>query len=94
MASPLHTPLALVAALTLAAPVCALDSDSDSALDTIVVTARKREENVQRVPVAISVLDTDYLQLLTPQSGNSGLISGQTGDPRSVQLTARYHLGN
>ena len=41
-----------------------------------------------------NALDQNTLLLLTPQSGNSGLISGQTGDPRNVQLTARYHLGN
>jgi iron complex outermembrane receptor protein len=30
------------------------------------------------------------MTLLTPQSGNSGLISGVPGDPRTVQVTARY----
>jgi len=40
-----------------------------------------------------NVFDKEYLQLLTPQSGNSGLISGLPGDPRSYQLTARYSFG-
>ncbi len=40
-----------------------------------------------------NLFDRDYLQLLTPQSGNSGLVSGLPGDPRSVQLTARYAFG-
>ena len=38
-----------------------------------------------------NLFDTHYLQLLTPQSGNSGLISGLPGDPRTFQITARYH---
>jgi iron complex outermembrane receptor protein len=37
-----------------------------------------------------NLFDKDYMTLLTPQSGNSGLISGVPGDPRTVQVTARY----
>ena len=40
-----------------------------------------------------NLFEKEYLQLLTPQSGNSGLVSGLPGDPRSVQLTARYAFG-
>jgi iron complex outermembrane recepter protein len=39
--------------------------------------------------LAKNVFDRNYLTLLTPQSGNSGLISGVPGDPRTVQLSAR-----
>ncbi|WP_293881186.1 TonB-dependent receptor [Sphingomonas sp.] len=41
-----------------------------------------------------NVFDKNYLQLLTPQSGNSGLISGLPGDPRTFQVTARYRFGS
>ena len=37
-----------------------------------------------------NLFDKDYMTLLTPQSGNSGMYSGVPGDPRTVQLTARY----
>ena len=37
-----------------------------------------------------NLFNKDYMQLLTPQSGNSGLVSGLPGDPRSYQITARY----
>jgi iron complex outermembrane recepter protein len=40
-----------------------------------------------------NLFDTKYATLLTPQSGNSGLISGVPGDPRTVQITARYRFG-
>ena len=40
-----------------------------------------------------NLFDKDYMQLLTPQSGNSGLVSGLPGDPRSYQLTVRYSFG-
>ena len=36
-----------------------------------------------------NALDEDYLQLLTVQAGNSGLILGPPGDPRTVGLTLR-----
>ena len=36
-----------------------------------------------------NALDEDYLQLLTVQAGNSGLILGNPGDPRTVGLTLR-----
>ncbi|WP_284359169.1 TonB-dependent receptor [Candidatus Phycosocius spiralis] len=38
-----------------------------------------------------NVTDHDYMTLLTPQSGNSGFFSGVPGDPRTTQLTLRYH---
>ena len=41
-----------------------------------------------------NVFNTKYATLLTPQSGNSGLYSGVPDDPRTVQLTVRYRLGD
>ncbi|AYJ87574.1 TonB-dependent receptor [Sphingomonas paeninsulae] len=40
-----------------------------------------------------NLFDKNYLQLLTPQTGNSGLVSGLPGDPRTFQVTARYRFG-
>jgi iron complex outermembrane receptor protein len=37
-----------------------------------------------------NLFNTHYLTLLTPQSGNSGFISGVPGDPRTAQVTARF----
>ena len=39
-----------------------------------------------------NVFDKKYATLLTPQSGNSGYYSGVPGDPRTVQITARYRF--
>ena len=39
-----------------------------------------------------NLFDKDYMTLLTPQSGNSGMFSGLPGDPRTVQVTARYRF--
>lgn len=39
-----------------------------------------------------NLFDQDYLTLLTPQSGNSGLYSGLPGDPRTAQVTARFRF--
>ena len=36
-----------------------------------------------------NALDEDYLQLLTVQAGNSGLVLGTPGDPRTFGLTLR-----
>ena len=94
MSSPLRTPLSLVVALALAAPACAIDSDSDSALDTIVVTARKREENVQRVPVAISVLGKDALARqgtysIAQVAQQAPTLQYTSSNPRNTALTVR-----
>jgi iron complex outermembrane recepter protein len=39
-----------------------------------------------------NLFDKNYLSLLTPQSGNSGFISGVPGDSRTVQVTGRYQF--
>lgn len=39
--------------------------DEAVVLDTITVTAQRREENIQQVPVAVSVLDEEALDLIT-----------------------------
>jgi iron complex outermembrane receptor protein len=36
------------------------------------------------------VFDEEYVTALTIQTGNSGLILGQAGEPRTVGVTFRY----
>lgn len=52
-----------IAALCISMPVNAQDSDSNNAgIGDIVVTAQKRAENVQDVPIAISAVSSEYLE--------------------------------
>jgi len=60
-------PMALLLVLALAVPCRAADGDGDPAgddyvLETVKVTAQKREENVQEVPGAVSVLSDVALE--------------------------------
>ena len=52
--------LALVQGMV-AAPVAAAEADDDVALDEIVVTAERREQNLQDIPIAASVFTADDL---------------------------------
>ncbi len=60
-----------VAAFGLAAPAAAQDgeaaSDTDGQLATIIVTANRREENLQDVPVSAAILELSALQHLLPR---------------------------
>ena len=54
---------ASVAALALTQPAFAQDIDAaDTGIGDIVVTAQKRAENVQDIPIAISAVSSEYLQ--------------------------------
>src|SRR3954470_21855146 len=55
--------IALVIALANAAPAAAQDADASNEADTgaIVVTAQKRAEDIQRVPISISAFSGDTL---------------------------------
>ncbi|MEO8275858.1 MAG: TonB-dependent receptor [Thermoanaerobaculia bacterium] len=46
-------------------------------LDEITVTAQKREENVQLVPLSISTLDADQLELISAGGGDVKALSGR-----------------
>ncbi|MEZ2127707.1 MULTISPECIES: TonB-dependent receptor [unclassified Sinorhizobium] len=63
-----------LAALTLPLPVGAQDAGDDAAtvLEPIIVTARKREEDVQKIPDSITVLKSDRLQL-NPNTTNADI---------------------
>jgi iron complex outermembrane recepter protein len=61
--------IAIAAALTSAAtmhvvPALALDASSDTTLEEVIVTARKRAENLQDVPISIDVFTSKDMQNL------------------------------
>ncbi len=71
--------LAATTALTAAMPATAQDAASDSTgLEEIVVTAQKREQNLQDVPIAVTAITGDSLETnrVTSVSDLSGLAPG------------------
>ena len=50
--------------------VAADDTDSSSALGEIIVTAQRRSENLQDVPISITVLDSKTLRRLDVRSSD------------------------
>src|SRR3546814_15476613 len=57
------SPLALVAtAMPVAAQDSADQSTANAGMDDIVVTARRREESLQSVPVSITAISSDLLE--------------------------------
>lgn len=55
---------AALMATTMLSPVTALAQDSESVLGEIIVTAQKRSENLQDVPISIDVLGQEQLEQL------------------------------
>jgi iron complex outermembrane recepter protein len=55
-------------------------------------TGFRSDKGWEMFVLAKNVFDKNHLTLLTPQSGNSGLISGVPGDSRTVHLTARFQF--
>ncbi len=87
--------LAFTSTLALASPAFAetavdapLEQEAHSSAGTgdtyapeeIIVTARRRDETAQEIPIAVSVVGGDQID-------NTGLIVGQPGDPRTYGLT-------
>lgn len=58
----LHAACALVATSGVALPTVSIAAEAVSALEEIVVTARKREESLQETPIAISAFTADALE--------------------------------
>ncbi len=50
------------ALILMSAPVGAQDGGADEALDEVTVTARRREESLQDVPIAVTAFSGDYLE--------------------------------
>jgi iron complex outermembrane receptor protein len=55
----------------------AVEEEAPPFLDEITVTAQKREENVQDVPLAITTLDSEQLELLTVGGADVKALSGR-----------------
>jgi len=81
--------LASVGMAVTAAPTYAQSSDV-AALDTIVVTAQKREENLQDVPLAVSAISADKIEQLDIDSAQdiSGLAPNVTVTGGTTSLGA------
>ena len=69
----------LTAAVSLALPAMAQEAPSPDApeLDTITVTAQRRTENIQDVPMAITTLDREKVEALTASGDDIRLLSGR-----------------
>lgn len=69
----------LAAAVLLALPAMAQEAASPDApeLDTINVTAQRRTENIQDVPMAITTLDREKVEALTASGDDIRLLSGR-----------------
>src|SRR5476649_1491442 len=71
------------------------DADSAATLGTIIVTAEKRSEDIQQVPMSIGVIDATQLENLhaTKLADYSGYIPGFTvingGSPGQAMLGIR-----
>lgn len=65
-------------------------------LGEIVVTAQKREENLQKVPLAITTLDSDLLEkrAISDPGQLNGLVPGVSIQPSFILLTYIRGLGN
>lgn len=63
-ASPLTASLLATTMLSAAAPALAAAADPGAQLEELVVTAQKREENLQNVPVSVQALSTQKLDQL------------------------------
>ncbi|MDP1027393.1 TonB-dependent receptor [Sphingomonas sp. KR1UV-12] len=50
------------------------------------------ESGVELIVFARNLLDADYVQNLTIQAGNSGLVLGSPSDPRTVGATLRFRM--
>lgn len=48
-------------------------------------------DGVEVAVFARNLLDADYVQNVTVQAGNSGLILATPSDPRTIGLTLRFH---
>jgi iron complex outermembrane recepter protein len=94
-----------ITAATCAVALCAMAGDALAQVEEVVVTARKREETLQSVPVAVAALRTEDLQRagaasladvarLTPgltfYQGNAGTLTAPTIRGLSVTVTNKF----
>jgi len=55
----------------------AADAEPEVVLDSIVVTAQKREENIQKVPISITTFDAEQFKLLSGGAADVKFLSGR-----------------
>ena len=87
-----HTPL--VATTLLASTLAFGQANDSSVLEEIIVTAQKREQNLQEVPISISVLDTQMLTDLNIKRFDDYVkhlpnVSYQASGPSQAQIYMR-----
>ena len=88
-------PLALLPAFLIGAPLAGLPVTGWSATDEMIVSTRRREENLQEVPIAISVLDAQEIERrgltsLDDVARQVPSLQFQTGfSPQDTQITIR-----
>jgi len=90
-----------IGVLGMACPALAQDADQETVgtsggLQEIVVTAQKREENLQKVPISITALDSDFLERrnISDAGQLNGLVPGVSIQPSFILLTYIRGLGN
>lgn len=73
--------LIAISAAGLAAPAHAQDAgtsvEDETGVGTIIVTAQRREENLQEVPVSVGTLDAEALQVATGAGADIRALSGR-----------------
>ncbi|MFN4021041.1 MAG: TonB-dependent receptor [Erythrobacter sp.] len=88
------------AAFTFAAPAAAQDGNaaaSDSGqLDTIIVTANRRQENLQDVPVSAEILDTGRVDTIFSAAGDvtalAGSVPGLNIESSNGRVAPRFYI--
>jgi iron complex outermembrane receptor protein len=86
--------LALLAGMTMALPAMAAPATGESQLEELIVTAQKREENVQTTPLSITAvtgasLAKDRVLTLEDLSHNMTGISFTANSPQSNEINIR-----
>ena len=93
---------AVIASLCGAAPALAQDAAAGSTVDAIIVTAQKREQNLQDVPIVVNVVsgqqlqdagvrDVKDLQVLTP---GLSVTSSTGGAQTSIRIRGVGTIGD
>jgi len=104
-ARPLIASVSAICAFGLTAPAWAAEEPAaqddepeatSGGLQQIVVTAQKREENLQKVPISITALGSDFLERrnISDPGQLNGLVPGVSIQPSFILLTYIRGLGN
>jgi outer membrane receptor protein involved in Fe transport len=94
------TALAAAASFGFATPVAAQDAEAaaqtDGQLATIIVTANRREENLQDVPVSAEILDTERLGAVFSGAGDitalAGTVPGLNIESSNGRVAPRFYI--